>query len=88
MSSGPSLHTGSLSHQRSAPTRLAVWYIETYRARVAPRLRARCRFEPCCSEYGLESYRRYGFLRATAKTLWRLLRCNPFRRGMELHDPP
>lgn len=78
----------TLARRPGALTRFALWYIETYRARVAPRLRARCRFEPSCSEYGLEAYRRYSFLTATAKTAWRLLRCNPFRRGAAISDPP
>jgi len=72
----------------SLPTRFALWYIETYRRRVSPLLRARCRFEPSCSAYALEAYGRYGFLRATAKTVWRLLRCNPFRRRTGIPDPP
>jgi hypothetical protein len=66
---------------------LALWYIETYRARVAHRLPARCRFDPTCSQYGLDAYRRYGFFTATAKTLWRLLRCHPLRRGRGIYDP-
>lgn len=63
-------------------------YIEAYRSRVAPHWPGRCRFEPTCSEYGAEAYRRYGLLKATAKTVWRLLRCNPFRRGTGIVDPP
>ncbi len=82
------MSTRTLERRPSVATRVALWYIETYRARVAPRLRARCRFEPSCSEYGLASYHRYGFLRATAKTVWRLLRCNPLRRGTHLYDSP
>lgn len=78
----------ALGQRRSAASRFALWYIETYRARVASRLAARCRFQPSCSEYGLEAYRRYGFLRATAKTVWRLLRCHPFRRATGISDPP
>ena len=75
--------------RRPAPaSRFAIAYIEAYRTRVAPRLRGRCRFEPSCSAYGLEAYHRYGFARATAKTLWRLLRCNPFRRSTGIVDPP
>jgi putative membrane protein insertion efficiency factor len=72
----------------SPATRVALWYIETYRARVAPRLRANCRFEPSCSAYGLGAYQRYGFFRATTKTVWRLFRCNPFRRATGISDPP
>ena len=78
----------AVAPRRSLATRVALWYIETYRQRVSPLLPARCRFEPSCSAYGLEAYRRYGFLRATAKTVWRLLRCHPFRRRMHIHDPP
>ena len=55
--------------------------------RVSPQLGARCRFKPSCSEYGLQAYRRYGFLKATGKTVWRLLRCNPWNKG-ERFDPP
>jgi putative membrane protein insertion efficiency factor len=68
--------------------RFAVWYIESYRARMPERLRPRCRFEPSCSEYGRLAYERYGFGRATAKTAWRLLRCNPFRRATGIVDRP
>jgi putative membrane protein insertion efficiency factor len=49
---------------------------------------ARCRYVPTCSEYGLEAYRKYGFARATLKTAWRLLRCNPLNRRAARHDPP
>ncbi len=71
----------------SAPSRLAERFIETYQRRVSADLGARCRFEPSCSSYGLEAYRKYGFLKATAKTAWRLLRCNPWNKGPRL-DPP
>lgn len=41
----------------------------------------KCRFEPTCSSYGLEAFRRYRFSTALALTVWRILRCNPFSRG-------
>ncbi|HEY5625341.1 MAG TPA: membrane protein insertion efficiency factor YidD [Dehalococcoidia bacterium] len=72
--------------QRSALSRFAERFIRTYKSRVSPRLGAHCRFEPTCSEYGLEAYRRYGFLHATVKTLWRVVRCNPLTRGPK-YDP-
>ncbi|MFC1923838.1 membrane protein insertion efficiency factor YidD [Chloroflexota bacterium] len=62
-------------------TRFAERFILTYQLRVSPRLGAQCRFEPTCSNYALYAYRKYGFCKATAKTLWRLMRCNPFNRG-------
>lgn len=76
------------SNQRlSAPSRFAVRFIETYRAHVAPNMKGRCRFEPSCSEYGLEAYRTCGFLKATRKTLGRLTRCRPGYKGPFI-DPP
>lgn len=37
-----------------------------------------CRFHPTCSEYCSECYKKYNPLKATAKSAWRLLRCNPW----------
>lgn len=82
------MSTQMLERRPSPAGRLALWYIEAYRARVASRLPSRCRFEPSCSQYGLEAYQRYRFLQATAKTAWRLLRCHPFRRTTGICDPP
>lgn len=65
----------------------AVRFIETYRARVSPGLNARCRFEPTCSAYALEAYRKYGFLKATRKSLGRLSRCREGYTGSVV-DPP
>ena len=77
----------ALERELSPPSRFAVRFIETYRLRVARTLGARCRFEPSCSSYSLEAYQRYGFWKASARTLWRLLRCNPWNKGPRL-DPP
>jgi hypothetical protein len=77
----------TLGGRLTPPSRFAVRFIETYRLQVAPRLGGRCRFEPTCSSYGLEAYQRYGFWKASARTLWRLLRCNPWNKGPRL-DPP
>jgi putative membrane protein insertion efficiency factor len=68
-------------------SRFAIRFIETYRAQVADRLAARCRFEPSCSAYGLEAFTRYGFPKAAGKTLWRIARCNRWNRGARF-DPP
>jgi putative membrane protein insertion efficiency factor len=69
------------------PSRLAVRFIETYRERVRHRLPSRCRFQPTCSEYGIEAYSTYGFVKATRKTLWRIVRCNRWNHGPAV-DPP
>ena len=37
----------------------------------------RCRFEPTCSVYAVESFETYKFGKASAKVILRLLKCNP-----------
>jgi len=44
-----------------------------------------CRFYPHCSEYGYQAIDKYGILKGSAKTTWRILRCNPLAKGG--HDP-
>jgi len=46
----------------------------------------RCRFEHSCSAYFIESVRKYGAMRGTARGIWRLCRCNPWNPGGD--DPP
>ena len=60
---------------------LAVVPIQVYQRLVAPLLGPRCRYYPSCSEYAVQSIRRFGILRGTVLAAWRLLRCNPLSRG-------
>ncbi|MFH1790436.1 MAG: membrane protein insertion efficiency factor YidD [Candidatus Omnitrophota bacterium] len=61
--------------------RLAIFLIEFYRKLLSPNMLRTCRYYPTCSEYAKESIEQYGFLKGMVKTLWRILRCNPFARG-------
>lgn len=45
----------------------------------------KCRHYPCCSDYGLACYRKFGFLKATILTGCRILRCNPLSK--KVYDP-
>lgn len=40
-----------------------------------------CRFHPSCSEYGYQSIKHEGLIIGGAKTMWRILRCNPWSKG-------
>lgn len=40
-----------------------------------------CKFHPSCSDYAKESIMKHGVIWGGIKTVWRLLRCNPFGRG-------
>ena len=55
--------------------------IRAYQRHVSPMFGRRCKYHPTCSEYAVESLRRYGALRGSVLAAWRLLRCNPFSRG-------
>jgi hypothetical protein len=59
--------------------------IRFYRRNVSPTKPPCCRFSPTCSEYALEAVEKYGFFWGGAKSLWRILRCNPF--GKSGYDP-
>ena len=62
-------------------SRLAIRIIGVYRRWLSGRLGICCRFEPSCSTYGLEAYQTYDFTTATARTISRVARCNPWNRG-------
>ena len=55
--------------------------IKVYQLLISPYIGSRCRFEPSCSNYAIAVYRKKGFILGTFKTIWRVLRCNPFNRG-------
>ena len=68
--------------------RLAILLIRIYQYTLSPMLYflgVRCRHEPTCSHYGIDAYRKHGFIRATQLTAGRLLRCRP--GGTSGYDP-
>lgn len=40
-----------------------------------------CRFHPTCSDYGKAAILKYGVVKGVPKTIWRILRCNPWNAG-------
>lgn len=59
-----------------------------YQRGVSPWLGARCRFYPSCSTYASQAYGRWGFWRASQKTIQRLLKCHPWHAGgIDLVEP-
>ena len=40
-----------------------------------------CRFHPSCSQYSYETIKKRGLIIGLPKTLWRILRCNPWNKG-------
>ncbi len=60
---------------------LAIVLIRGYRLLLSPLFGGRCKYHPSCSQYALDAYREFGFLKGTVLAGWRLLRCNPWSRG-------
>lgn len=65
---------------------MALALLRFYREEISPFLPTSCRYVPTCSEYAMEAYKRYGVVKGTVLTAWRLCRCNPF--GGSGFDPP
>ncbi|MFK7871870.1 MAG: membrane protein insertion efficiency factor YidD [Oligoflexales bacterium] len=61
-----------------------LFLISLYQRWLSPILRylgAECRFYPSCSAYAHECYSRYGFIRATWMSFYRVVRCQPWCQG-------
>lgn len=59
--------------------------IRLYQVTLGPLMGGHCRFEPTCSHYGIEAFRRHGPLRGMWLTFRRVIRCHPF--GGHGYDP-
>ena len=55
--------------------------IKFYRSAISPYLPKACRFTPTCSVYAIEAIGRFGAIRGSLLSMYRILRCNPFCRG-------
>ena len=61
--------------------KLAVIIIKGYQKIISPIFPPSCRFYPTCSEYGIQAVTKYGVIKGGVKTVWRIIRCNPFTKG-------
>lgn len=56
--------------------------IRAYQKLVSPILPPNtCRFYPSCSHYGYQAIYKYGVIKGSIMSIWRILRCNPFNEG-------
>jgi len=60
---------------------IIVFIIKGYQKLISPLFPPSCRFYPTCSEYGIQAFSKYGVIKGGIKTVWRIIRCNPFNRG-------
>ncbi len=59
--------------------------IKLYQITLSPLIGRQCRYQPTCSNYGLEAIRKYGPFKGGWLTLKRVLSCNPW--GGSGYDP-
>ena len=57
--------------------KILIGMIRFYQKNISPK----CKYDPTCSQYGLEAIERYGAFRGGLMAVWRILRCNPFSKG-------
>ncbi len=62
--------------------------IRGYQLAISPLLGPRCRFNPTCSNYGIEALRRFGMLKGSWLTAKRVLKCHPLHAGGDNPVPP
>ncbi len=58
-----------------------IYVIKLYQKLISPMFPPSCRFYPTCSEYAVQSIEKNGVLKGGIKSVWRILRCNPFNKG-------
>lgn len=71
-----------------APRNLVVLFLRGYRAVISPLYGDVCRYHPSCSAYGLAAVQEHGVVSGSARTAWRILRCNPWAEGGIDDVPP
>ena len=62
-------------------TRLLIGLIRLYQIVLSPFFGQQCRFNPTCSQYGIECIQKHGAWRGAVLTLKRLSRCHPWHAG-------
>ena len=67
---------------RTLPSMPALALIRLYQIGVSPILPGEtCRFQPTCSHYSYQAILKYGALKGSLLSIWRILRCQPFNPG-------
>ena len=61
--------------------RVALAPVRAYQRWISPSRARRCKYEPTCSAYAVESVERFGVVRGAVLAAYRLIRCNPFSHG-------
>ena len=80
-----------LQAPEDSDVKFALKALQWYKSKVSPLLPNSCRFLPTCSSYSVQAYKKYGYVKGTILTAWRLIRCNPLNLRVQYqgkYDPP
>lgn len=86
ISSLATLNSKTFSKSYKTSNTLALILINFYKYTFSYFLGGRCRFYPSCSEYALECYEKFNFIKSSQLVLLRLIKCHPFS-GKSGYDP-
>lgn len=62
-------------------SKLCIYLVRFYQKFISPLKGPTCRFYPTCSQYSLEAFKKYGFLKGMFLTIKRVSKCHPFHPG-------
>ena len=78
-------HIQDKSKQDGLACKVAIALIQFYKFAISPFLAGCCRFEPTCSTYSMQAFKKYGFWKGLKLTVKRISRCRP--GGSHGYDP-
>lgn len=62
-------------------TKFFYFLVRAYQILISPLLPKCCRFEPTCSNYALEAFKKHGPFKGLYLTIKRIIKCNPYHEG-------
>ena len=65
--------------------KIAITIIKFYQFFISPIIGPHCRYLPTCSEYSIQSFNQFGFIKGLMLSVKRISRCHPF--GNYGYDP-
>lgn len=63
------------------PAKVCISLIRFYQKFISPLKGPTCRFYPSCSQYSIQAFKKYGFLKGLWLTIKRIGKCHPFHPG-------
>lgn len=60
---------------------IIILIIKGYKVFISPFIPPACKYEPSCSAYAIDAFKKYGILKGFLLSIKRILRCNPFCKG-------